>query len=206
MDTLPPSASTLSPAWRTVLTLTAGLGFGYLVYLLSPILAPFLMAAALAYLCDPLVTRLEQRRLNRTWGTALVMLGLILVVALLGAIVAPLVAAEARLLMAQAPLLIDWLTQTLLPWISQTTGVDLARSREELLALAKSHAGQLGQLTQYLPRIADSGLALLGVLGNLLLIPVVLFYLLRDWRKTLNHLAGWVPSRFRGRVDRKSVV
>jgi predicted PurR-regulated permease PerM len=179
----------------------AGVGLAYLVFLLSPILTPFLIAAALAYLCDPLVSRLERRRINRTWGAALVMLGLVLAMLLLGAIVAPLVAAEARLLMAQAPLLLDWLTQTMLPWISQVTGVDLARSREELLSLARSHASQIGQLTRYLPRIADSGLALLGLVANLLLVPVVLFYLLRDWRMTLAHMAGWVPSRFRGRVE-----
>jgi predicted PurR-regulated permease PerM len=146
------------------------------------------------------VTRLEQRRIGRTWGTVLVLLGLILAVVLLGAIVAPLVAAEARLLAAQAPLLLDWVTQSLLPWITQTTGLDLARSREELLALAKSHAGELSQLTRYLPRIADGGLFLLGLFANLLLVPVVLFYLLRDWHQALNHLTGWIPSRFQERV------
>lgn len=200
MDTPPPSATLLSPAWRTVLTLAVSVGAGYLVYLLAPILTPFLIAAALAYLCDPLVSRLARQRISRTWGTVLVLLGLILVLLLLGAIVAPLVAAETRLLVAQAPRMLEWVTQTLLPWIGQTTGIDLARSREELLALAQAHAQELGQLTRYLPRLADGGLALLGLLANLLLIPVVLFYLLRDWHKTLDHMGGWVPARFQGQV------
>ena len=38
---------------------------GWLVYLLSPILTPFLVSALLAYLGDPLVDRLEARGLSQ---------------------------------------------------------------------------------------------------------------------------------------------
>ncbi|MBI5329188.1 MAG: AI-2E family transporter [Betaproteobacteria bacterium] len=202
MDTRPPSsAASLRPAWRSALTLVVLVALGGLIYLLSPILTPFLLAAALAYLCDPLVTRLERKGLGRTWGTSLVMLGLLLALVLLAAILTPLIHAEVRLLMIQVPLAIRWADETLLPWIGTTFGVSMAQGQEAALTWAKAHAGELGQLTQYLPRIAGSGLALLGILANLLLLPVVLFYLLRDWRKTLAHLSDWTPQRFRPRVE-----
>ena len=45
---------------------------GWLTYRLSPILSPFLVAGILAYLGNPLVTRLQRHRISRTWGTTLV--------------------------------------------------------------------------------------------------------------------------------------
>lgn len=179
-----PAANRALPA----LLVTAG-GL-YLLYLLAPILTPFLLAAALAYLCDPLVDRLEARKLNRTLATSLVLLGLLLIFMLLALILAPLVQAEVRLLMNQLPLALNWLQQTLLPWLEATFGIDLMQDR--LGDWLKAQLGQ-GQFTAYLPTLGEGGLAVLGFLANLVLVPVVTFYLLRDWDHILAHLAGWLP-------------
>ncbi|MCP5278422.1 MAG: AI-2E family transporter [Thiobacillus sp.] len=185
---------------RTALTLAVALAGGWLLYLLSPILAPFLLAAAIAYLCDPLVDRLEARKIGRTWGTVLVLAGLALVFVLMALILTPLFQAQARLFMQQIPGLVEWAGNTFLPWLSATFGVDLVRDQEEILAWLRGHVSELSRLTPYLPKLADSGLALVGFLANLLLVPVVLFYLLRDWDRTMAHLADWLPDRLRPRV------
>jgi predicted PurR-regulated permease PerM len=191
----------LPSAYRPALTLAVILAGGYLLYLLSPILAPFILAAAMAYLCDPLVDRLEARKLSRTLGTVLVLLGLVLVFVLMALILTPLFQAQARLFMQQIPGLVEWVGNTVLPWFSATFGVDLVRDQAEILAWVRSHVSELTQLTRYLPKLADSGLALLGFLANLLLVPVVLFYLLRDWDRAVAHLADWLPDRLRPRVE-----
>ena len=194
-----PASDTPRARWPLYLGVAAGLG--YLLYLLAPILSPFLLAAALAYMCDPLVDRLERRGLSRTLGTVTVLLGLVLVFVVLALILTPLVQAEIRLLMEQVPRLVEWGSQSLLPWLGATFGIDLVRDQAEMIAWLKAHVSELSRFTHYLPRIADSGLALLGFLANLLLVPVVLFYLLRDWDTTMAHLADWIPDRFRGRTE-----
>lgn len=188
-------------AYRTALTLAVFLAGGWLLYLLSPVLSPFLLAAAMAYLCDPLVDRLEARKLSRTLGTVLVLAGLVLVFVLMALILTPLFQAQARLFMQQIPGLVEWAGNTVLPWLSATFGVDLVRDQAEILAWLRAHVSELSRLTPYLPRLADSGLALVGFLANLLLVPVVLFYLLRDWDRTMAHLAEWLPDRLRPRVE-----
>jgi len=194
---------------RALLTLLATLTGGYVFYLLTPILMPFLVAAALAYLCNPLVDRLQRRGVGRALATALVLLGLVLLFLLVAAVMAPLFQAQARLLMQQVPRVAEWGSQTLLPWFSANFGVDLMNDQSDLLAWLKSHTSELSQLTRYLPKLTDSGLALLGFFANLLLIPVVLFYLLRDWHGVIQHLAGWIAAPLRqkseaiaGEVDR----
>ena len=197
---MPPQTPVLPP-YRTLLTLATLIAGGYLFYLLAPILTPFLVAAALAYLCNPLVDRLQARGIGRTTATALVLLGLVLFFLLAAAVMAPLFQAQARLLMQQVPRVAEWGSQTLLPWFTATFGVDLMHDQADILAWLKSHVSELSQLTRYLPELKDSGLALLAFFANLLLTPVVTFYLLRDWPRVIAHLADWIPAPLRERSD-----
>lgn len=179
---------------RALLGLLLAAGGLALLYLLAPILTPFLLAAALAYLCDPLVDRLEARKLPRSLGTSLVLLGLVLIFVLLALVLAPLVQAEARLLMNQLPQALEWVQQTLLPWLKDSLGVDIMQDHTQFSDWLKAQLGQGQQLTTYLPQLREGGLAVLGFLTNLVLVPVVTFYLLRDWDHILTHLAAWLPK------------
>jgi len=169
----------------------------WLLYLLSPMLTPFLAAATLAYLFDPLVDWLERRKLSRTLGTVLVLLGLLLLMAVLALILTPLFQAQSRLLMAQLPRLLDWGQLTVLPWLHSSLGMDLASSQAEIIAWLKGHVGELTKLTAYLPSVGSQGLALLGIAASLLLIPVVTFYMLRDWDRMMASLSEIIPARVR---------
>ncbi|MFZ5483322.1 MAG: AI-2E family transporter [Pseudomonadota bacterium] len=187
-----------NPAGNRTLTYALLLaGTVYLIYLLSPILTPFLFAAALAYMFDPLVDRLERRRIGRTWATVLVLLGLSLALALLILILTPLFQAQARMLVSQLPKLIEWGQQALLPWLHTQFGLDLDTSQAEIVAWLKSHLGELTQFTAYLPAVGNQGLAVLGWLANLLLVPLVTFYLLRDWDRMMAAIADLIPTGIR---------
>ena len=74
---------------------------GFLVWLLTPILAPFLTGAILAYMFDPIVERMTRRRVPRTLAVLVVLvLALLLVVGFL-LVVLPLFYKETRMLLEQ---------------------------------------------------------------------------------------------------------
>lgn len=185
---------------RPLIYLALAAALAYLVYLLSPILTPFLLATALAYLGDPWVDRLERLRLPRALAALLVMLALLLAVIALILLLAPLVRAQFELLLQQLPLLLGWAEQTLLPWLRQTLGLELPADRARLGGWLREHMRDLGGLSASVPQLAGRGFALVGFLAGLLLVPVVMFYLLRDWDRILTHLAGWIPRPVRPRV------
>ncbi|MGQ9860467.1 MAG: AI-2E family transporter [Thiobacillaceae bacterium] len=195
---LPPTSQ--PPYNRTLVYLAVAGGLAYVLYLLAPILAPFLLSAGLAYLCDPLVDRLERAHVPRSLGTLLIMLGLLFLLALLLAILAPLAQAQFRLLMEQVPGITEWVEKSLLPWISQTFGIDLRNDQALIIAWMRDHIADVAGLTKGLPRITQGGMALVGVVSSLLLTPVVMFYLLRDWDRVLITLASWIPEPLRPRV------
>ena len=96
---------------------------GWLVYLLGPILTPFLAGALLAYIFDPLVDRLEQRGVSRTTGTVLVIVFAGLVVFALLLVALPLFQSQFIELSQRVPAALDLLQTRLLPWLAQTFGI-----------------------------------------------------------------------------------
>lgn len=189
---------------RSWLWLAAVVLSGWLIHQLQPVLMPFLVGTLLAYLGDPLVDRLETRGLSRTWGVAAVfaLFSLILLAMLL--VLVPLLGRQLLRLYELAPLMLDWLQGSALPWLQQQFGLsgDLWRL-DRLKALLREHLGQATDLAGLLlAQVTSSGLALLAWLGNLLLIPVVSFYLLRDWDVMLARLRNLLPRRREGFVVR----
>lgn len=176
----------------------AGLAaFGWLVYLLTPMLSPFVAGAVLAYIVAPLVDWLEHRRVGRTLGTLLVIVLLMLALACLLVLIVPMLINQGQALSLRLPGLVDWAENTLSPWLRDTWGMswhfDAATLKRELT----SNLGALrGMLARAAPLITDQGLALFGYLSNLLLLPLVLFYLVRDWQQFTRPLARLIPRRW----------
>ena len=171
-----------------------------LLYFLSPILAPFLLGGILAYICDPLVNWLERRRVPRTLAVVLVMLLLIALLVLLAVILVPLFYKEVKLLSERLPGYLDQLNEHLVPWLKERFGIEVQIDAASLRQLvAGSLQGTEGIGLKLLESLKIGGLTVIGYLVNLLLVPVVLFYLLRDWKGLLARLDRLVPRRWHGK-------
>ncbi|PKO73862.1 MAG: phosphoribosylaminoimidazolesuccinocarboxamide synthase, partial [Betaproteobacteria bacterium HGW-Betaproteobacteria-17] len=173
---------------------------GGLVYLLGPILTPFLAGALLAYMFDPLVKRLETHGVSRTAGTVIVIVlaGLALFGLLLVAL--PLFQGQFAELSKRVPAAIGLLQTRVLPWLQQTLGIAIAPNLDALKAWLTEQATESG--ANWLPTLQTGALAIVGVLVNLLLIPVVMFYLLKDWDVMVARVAALVPRPWMGAATR----
>ncbi len=172
-----------------------------LLFFLSPILAPFLLGGILAYICDPLVDWLERRRIPRTIAVLLVMLLLVALLVLLAVILVPLFYKEVKLLSERLPGYLDQMNAHLVPWLSGRFGIEIqidAASVRQLIA--DSLQGTEGIGLKLLQSLKIGGLTVIGYLVNLLLVPVVLFYLLRDWKGLLARLDRLVPRRWHAKA------
>ena len=172
-----------------------------LLYLLSPILTPFVAAGILAYICNPLVQRLNARRVPRTLAVALVMGGLLLLSGLLLLIMLPLLEKEIGLFVVRLPDWVEAVRAHLLPRLQQWFGVSVEWDSQTLKNLLISHwQGAGGVAGKLLPWLGSGGGAIIGVLVNLLLIPVAMFYLLRDWDMLLARLDELIPRDWHNKV------
>ncbi|MFY9960536.1 AI-2E family transporter [Pseudomonas sp.] len=168
-----------------------------LLYWLHPILSPFLVGILLAYLADPLVDRLERAGLSRTWGVVLVFTLFTLLFTLLLLVLVPMLAKQLVRLYELAPQMLDWLQHDALPWVQTRLGLAEGFWKfDKIKAAISGHMGQTSDIVGViLSRATASGLALLGWLANLVLIPVVSFYLLRDWDLMMAKIRGLLPRQ-----------
>ncbi len=152
-------------------------------YQLLPILSPFLVSILLAYMGDPVVDLLERYKLSRTWGVVVVFVVLSLIMSLLLLVLIPMIGRQLVSLYGLTPQLIDWLQHSALPWLQVNVGLDAdVSSLNEIKKMFTENLGKTTDVAQLLlSQVTASSLAFLGWLANMLLIPVVTFYLLRDW-------------------------
>jgi predicted PurR-regulated permease PerM len=168
-----------------------------LLHWLGPILTPFLIGGMLAYVGSPAVSWMAKRRVPRTVGALLVML--VALVLLLGLILvlAPLVHSEFSLLAKRLPELTAGLYAQFAPWLEDKFGVQLQFDLESIKQLVAENLDSAQAVSlKVLTGLKTGGLLLVGILINLVLIPVVMFYLLRDWSRMVRRLDELVPRRW----------
>ncbi|MBN7798501.1 AI-2E family transporter [Parahaliea mediterranea] len=171
------------------------LAFGVAFYALQPILLPFVLGALIGYLGDPLVDILEGRGIGRTVGVSLVFLLFTALLALGLLIAIPALLNQLDALVGKVPALYRWITQTLLPWVQSRFSLPPVQLPEiDWTAQLAENWQSLGKTTaQTLRTITGSGMGLLGWLFNLALVPVVAFYLMRDWDIMMAKLLRMMP-------------
>lgn len=193
--------------WQ-LLALTVVLGF--LLWLLSPVLMPFVAGALLAYLGDPMVDRLERWKFSRSGGVVVVFS--LMTLALVGVVLLliPMLERQIGTMVEQFPKLRDWFVGVALPWVTERTGLELPElDPASLFESLRGHWQQAGGLaSQVLGGLSKSGLVIINWVLNLALIPVVTFYLLRDWdvmvarvRELLPRPVEPIVSRLAGEAD-----
>jgi predicted PurR-regulated permease PerM len=181
--------------------LAVGLAFLVLLYFLSPILTPFLLGGILAYIMNPLVGWLERHRVNRTFGAVIGIALVTGVLVLLVLIVVPLFTKEARMLVERLPGALDQANARLVPWLHAHFGIELQLDPASVKEyFADAVKGTEGLVATVLQSLKIGGATLVGILITALLIPVVLFYLMRDWDRLILIVDSLVPRAMHAKV------
>ncbi len=188
-------STTFRNSWLIALALT-----GWLLWLLAPVLTPFIAAALLAYIGDPLADRLQRLKFPRTIAVVSVFILTFVGLGLLVLLVVPLIQTQISALLEALPGIVAQIEQVWLPKITEIIGIE---SGEDIglgafLTRYGDMAGSWG--TTVLLSLSRSGGALAAAVISLFLIPILTFYLLRDWDSILHKFAAIVPAHLRATV------
>lgn len=178
---------------------------GFLLWLLAPVLAPFVVAAVLAYALTPVVDRIDGLARGKVPRlVAVLLVEVLFVLAVLGVLllIVPILAKEIPLMREQFPLLLDRMNATVKPLLAQY-GVHLSLDVESIKSFVMRYlnANVEDALGSILTSVKLGGSVALAVVGNAILIPVALFYLLMDWDRFVSQVRGLIPPRMRATTD-----
>ncbi|WP_330926861.1 AI-2E family transporter [Candidatus Sororendozoicomonas aggregata] len=168
---------------------------GLVVHFLGPVLAPFIISMVLAYLGDPLADRLEELGLSRTLSVTTVFMVVLVVFVLVILVVVPLLFQQIKAVIQLLPVWEIWLRTHIWPWAQQAFNID--PNLFNFSEIAKNLASEWQQASITLAKLGGSftrsSIALAGFMVNLFLVPVVTFYLLRDWDTMVYSLRTVLP-------------
>jgi len=175
------------------------------LWLLAPVLTPFVVAAVLAYALNPVVNwldRLGRGRLPRVLAVILVELLFILAALSLLLLIVPILAKEMPLMREQVPVLLDSLNNSAKPFLAQF-GIKLSLDVGNIKAFVLKYlnANFEDAFASVLSSLKLGGSVAFAIIGNAVLIPVALFYLLMDWDRFVGKVLELVPPRLRGAYD-----
>ena len=181
------------------LVLAAIILFGWLFYLLSPILMPFFVGALLAYLGDPSADLLERWGASRVMAVVMVFLMMTVTFVVLVLVLLPVVQGQVGLLMDALPGYLAWGNATMAPWFEENFGYSAEQFDLSALSgwLTENWSQAGGVAAGIAATLSRSGGFLLTWVANLLLIPVVTFYLLRDWDHLVAYIDHLLPRSIR---------
>lgn len=168
---------------------------GGIVYLLTPVLMPFLTAFLLAYLLNPFVDKLQTIKVPR-WLSATLLFSLVLILIIAFVLrVIPTLERQFALLIAWLPKLVQWIQQTAVPFLNEHLHLDLQINVSSVKATIINHIqGKSEQIIkQVVNTLFTSGYVAVEMTMNIILIPVVTIYILSDWDKITKQGLHYLP-------------
>ncbi|MGQ0676137.1 MAG: AI-2E family transporter [Rhodospirillales bacterium] len=180
-------------AWFWLAVLAA---FVLALYELGAVLTPFVAGMAVAYLLNPVVERLERKRLSRTMATVIVTLAFCLVVAAALVVVAPVLAGQVVGFARRLPQYAETLRGRLLPLIELAKEALPPGTIEKLQSAAMDYVAPAANwLAQVVLKVIGGGVVLVSLLSLAVITPIVAFYLLHDWPRIVAHVDSLLPRR-----------
>lgn len=167
-----------------------------IVYLLSGALLPFIAGMAVAYLLDPLADRLEGWKVPRWLASLLIVATFIIAFVTVLLVLMPTIIDQMTRLIANVPDLVHTLTSEGDRMLRRLRGSLTATQAKQMNEALTGYAGQLANwLADLAGQLVSGGAALFSLLSLILIMPVVAFYLLRDWDEIVAHLNSLLPQR-----------
>lgn len=172
----------------------------FLLYVSRRVVAPFFIAFALAYLMDPLVDRMSARKLSRTASVLILMSLFFALVFGAGLVMVPVVSMQTESLARNIPMYIGVFQDWIRPLLDLISGLDPIKV-EKFLNEGFSRFGELPmKALQFSSKLLWGSISnlfnIILMVANLVIIPVVMFYLLRDFDSINEKLLALVPPRF----------
>ncbi|MEB6676590.1 chloramphenicol efflux transporter CxpE [Acinetobacter haemolyticus] len=172
----------------------------WVLYLLKPIVIPFVGAFLIAYFFSPLVDVLVKIKLPRWLAISVVFIGIGVTLTVVLWFLAPLVWKQLIYARDSIPAGIHWVNATFLPWMSETFDlvpmeIDTDQISKVVMEYVQTNYSS-DSIQTFALRLAQSGLNFIQIGGIIILIPIISFYFLLDWERMLQSLRRLIPRPY----------
>jgi predicted PurR-regulated permease PerM len=184
---------------RNRITVTAGILLTLIIgYLLRDVLTPFLFAFILAYILNPAVELLERWKLSRSLSISIILFflsgifisGIIFIV--------PIIQSEISILIKKMPGYFELIKVNIIPYIEEKFKIRVPATTDEIfneaiLRVRGLSPETISPIVSFIGKAFSSFWGIFGALLNLIIIPVVTIYLLKDFKLIKERVKEYIP-------------
>ena len=182
--------------WTFAITCLLVVGFVWLLLALKPILTPFVMAAVLAYILNPLTTKLTQY-MSRSLASMTVMVMALLILAVLLLVIVPMLIEQIHSMVTKIPSFIHWLNFKAVPKLNAIFHTQYQLDTALLNQLWEENGTELqAMLKKSLPLMIKQSGGVIATVANLMILPFLLYYFLLDWNRWTETIQSLIPRRY----------
>ena len=172
------------------------LTFFWLLYILRSVLMPFVAGILLAYLLDPMVDKLEKLKISRLWSTLIVcFITILIIVPALGLLIG-MIENQVSLLIQATPKYLTLIMEKIRPTLENLNERFPDLKSANIEELVKNNIGNsMKFIGKVLKALISNGFALINLISLLLIMPIVTFYMLRDWDDFVKKFESLLPKK-----------
>jgi len=165
-----------------------------MLYRIQTIISVFAVSFFIAYLMDPVIDRLERLKIPRAAGILMLIVALTIILGLLMLWLLPVIYSELEYLAKSTPKIVTSVLD-MAQRMADTTGMDI--SLDNIQRTLAPKAGQItAQALNALENIIASATSAVGTLINAALIPILIFYFLKDFDRISANLFELSEKRY----------
>lgn len=169
--------------------------FGVVLYALSGVLVPFVVAAAIAYLIDPVVDRIVRIGIPRVGAAAIVTIAFFAFTTTVVVLLAPVLQHQLVGLGDRLAIVSRQLFELVRPYLDDVFAHIGAVDVQQLSGAGDAVRTALSWTARALGGVLSGGLAIVNMFALIFITPVVVFYLVRDWTLVHSKIDSWLPRR-----------
>ncbi|MDH5371445.1 MAG: AI-2E family transporter [Acidimicrobiia bacterium] len=173
--------------------------FIWLLVQMRVIWSPLVFAIAIVYILNPLVNRLENRRVHRVLGSCISYILLVSILTAIGFVVVPIVRSQAVALAEEVPVIVDQVTETAQD-LADRFDINIEMPGFDTVSDWFSQAENQQRLTDVASGVFDVAATVVEAVLLFLLAPVLAFYILVDAPSTRLSARNLVPEDVRDEV------
>jgi len=168
------------------------------LYACSSAIAYFVAAFVLAYLLNPAVNLLSSLRIPRSAATLFMITICIYFFVTLVLVLSPMFYHQSLLIIQKMSIYQQRVQTQIVPqlieWIGGVSPEILARIEDALTSASRNAMGFFGDVVS---RFIKSGSVAINIASVMALMPIIAFYILRDWQQIIAAAFGVIPGRYR---------
>lgn len=175
--------------------------FSFVIYHLSFILTSFIVSFVLAYFLHPLVKYFSDKKVPKPLAILLIMVVFFAIFGVILSLILPIIYNQSARLISEIPAYFNFFKTEIYPKYIAFLNVNGIESKQDINSIF-NEAEIISFVKNFTFTLFDSGVALINIFSLIFIMPILIFYILKDWDLLNKNFYEFFPKKTSVKVSK----